>query len=66
MRREDPTVDHAQFEKNIASKLDDPEFTADIGPLLGAGIDWSIKTAAPIVSSRLTEILPGASWEGGG
>jgi len=30
-------VTRAQFEKNIAAKLLDPAFTADIGPLLAGG-----------------------------
>jgi hypothetical protein len=59
-------VTRAQFEKNIAAKLGDPEFTADIGPLLAAGFAWDIQTAAPVVSSRLIELLPGAPWKGGG
>ena len=56
-------VTRAQFEKNIAAKLLDPAFTADIGPLLAAGFAWNIKTAAPLVSSRLIELLPGAPWK---
>lgn len=64
MSREGHRVTRAQFEKNIAEKLDDPEFAADIGPLLAAGFDWNIKAAAPIVSSRLIEILPGEAWKG--
>ena len=64
--RDGHRVTRAQFEKNIAGKLSDPEFAADIGPLLAAGFDWNIKTAAPIVLSRLIERLPGAPWKGGG
>ncbi len=66
MSRDGQRVTRARFEKNIAEKLDDPEFAADIGPLLAAGINWNIKTAAPLVSSRLIEILPGAPWKGKG
>ena len=66
MSRDGHRVTRAQFEKNIAGKLSDPEFAADIGPLLAAGFDWNIKTAAPIVLSRLIERLPGAPWKGGG
>lgn len=57
-------VTRALFEKNIAGKLHDPEFAADISPLLSAGFTWDIKTAAPLVSSRLIEILPGDPWKG--
>ena len=54
----------AQFEKNIAAKLDDPEFAADIGPLLASVFTWDIKTAVPVVSTRLIERLPGDAWKG--
>jgi len=66
MKRGGHKVTRALFERNIAEKLMDPEFTADIGPLLAAGFAWEIETAAPIVSSRLIELLPGAPWKGGG
>ncbi|HVB33795.1 MAG TPA: nucleotidyl transferase AbiEii/AbiGii toxin family protein [Patescibacteria group bacterium] len=64
LRKEGLRVTRAQFEKNIAAKLDDPEFAADIGPLLASGFTWDIKTAAPVVSSRLIERLPGDPWKG--
>jgi predicted nucleotidyltransferase component of viral defense system len=66
MAREGHKVTRAQFGKNFAEKLGDPEFAADIGPLLAAGFVWDIKTAAPVVSSRLIERLPGAPWKGEG
>lgn len=47
------------FERNLASKLHDPLFTADIGPLLAPGYRWDIADAAKVVSSRLIAILPG-------
>lgn len=64
MKRDGHRVSRAQFERNIAGKLDDPQFQADIGPLLAAGFIWDIKTAAPVVSSRLIERLPGNPWKG--
>jgi len=66
LKRGGHKVTRAQFEKNMAEKLLDPAFTADIGPLLAAGFAWDIGTAAPVVSSRLIELLPGAPWKGGG
>jgi len=48
MRHEGHKITRAQFEKNIAEKLGDPDFTADIGPLLADGFVWDIKSAAPI------------------
>jgi len=47
------------FERNLASKLHDPLFTADIGPLLAPGYRWDIAAAARAVSSRLIAVLPG-------
>ena len=64
MRRDGHRVTRAQFERNIADKLHDAEFTADISPLLAAGVTWDIKTAAPVVSSRLIERLQGNPWKG--
>jgi hypothetical protein len=64
MNRDGLRVTRAQFETNIAAKLDDPEFAADIGPLLASGFAWDLKAAAPVVSSRLIERLPGAPWKG--
>lgn len=66
MKRGGHKVTRALFEKNMAEKLLDAEFTADIGPLLAAGFAWNIEAAAPVVSSRLIERLPGAPWKGGG
>lgn len=45
------------FERNLASKLHDPLFTADIGPLLAPGVGWDIADAAKTVSSRLIALL---------
>jgi len=57
-------VTRAQFEKNIDAKLHDPQFTADIGPLLAASYNWDMKAAAAAVQSRLIELLPGDPWKG--
>lgn len=57
-------VTRALFEQNFAAKLHDPQFTADIGPLLTAGYDWDSSAAAQTVSSRLLPLLPGDSWKG--
>jgi predicted nucleotidyltransferase component of viral defense system len=65
MEWEGHKITRALFERNMAGKLGDPEFTADIGPLLAAGFAWNIGTAASIVSTRLIELLPGDPWKGG-
>ena len=66
MSRDGHTVTRALFERNMAGKLHDPEFAADMSPLLSSGFTWDIKTAAPLVSLRLIEILPGDPWKGKG
>ena len=57
-------VTRAQFEENIAAKLRDPQFTADIGPVLAAGFLWDADRAAASICSTLIERLPGDPWKG--
>lgn len=64
MEKEGHHVTRAQFEKNMVLKLRDPKFRADISPLLATGFTWDMDEAAPVVSSRLIELLPGESWKG--
>lgn len=64
MKRDGHRVTRALFERNMAAKLQDPAFAADIGPLLSAGFTWDIKTAAPLVLSRIIAMLPGDPWKG--
>lgn len=52
------------FEQNIHAKRNDPQSTADIGPLLGTGYTWQFDTAASMVQEALIERLPGESWNG--
>ena len=59
-------VTRALFEQNMHAKLRDPQFTADIGPLLAPGFAWDIDAAATAVSERLIQALPGEPWNGGG
>lgn len=62
--REGHKVTRAQFEENLALKMRDPQFKADISPLLAAGYEWDAEAAAPVVSSRLIELLPDDVWKG--
>ncbi len=55
----------AQFEQNMDAKLRDPQFTADIGPLLATGFTWDIEAAAESISTNLIQLLPGDPWKGG-
>ncbi len=57
-------VSRAQFEKNIAMKSVDPQFTADIGPLLADGYRWDFDAAAAVVRTQLIERLRGKPWKG--
>lgn len=57
-------ITRALFEQNMQEKLTDPQFTADISPLLASGHSWDIKSAADAVSAELFERLPGESWRG--
>jgi len=57
-------VTRALFEKNLDEKMRDPQFTADIGPLLAPSYSWDVERAAAVVSSRLIQILPGDPWKG--
>jgi predicted nucleotidyltransferase component of viral defense system len=64
MEHENKRVSRAEFEENLAVKLTDPEFMADIGPLLAPGYQWEPEAEALEVSSRLIELLPGEPWKG--
>jgi hypothetical protein len=43
MKRGGHNVTRAQFEQNLEAKLGDPQFNADIGPLLAQGYEWDAK-----------------------
>ncbi|MCV0387925.1 MAG: nucleotidyl transferase AbiEii/AbiGii toxin family protein [Nitrobacter sp.] len=59
-------VTRAQFERNLALKMEDRQFTADIGPLLATGEDnWDMGAAADAVAQNLLARLPGAPWDRG-
>jgi len=56
-------VTRAQFEENLALKLEDPEFMADISPLLAPTYVWDPEGEAAVVSSQLIARLPGEPWK---
>ncbi|MGY4752605.1 nucleotidyl transferase AbiEii/AbiGii toxin family protein [Pannonibacter sp. Q-1] len=58
------TITRALFEQNMHQKRSDPQFTADIGPLLANGYAWDFESAAAKVQSALIERLPGEPWKG--
>jgi len=64
MDHEGHKVTRAQFEENLALKMEDPDFLADISPLLVAEHTWEPKDAARIISSGFIALLPGEPWKG--
>ena len=52
-------VTRAQYESNLQQKLSDPQFTADISPLLATGRSWDITEAAETVTVALIQRLSG-------
>lgn len=60
----DQAVARAVFEQNLHEKLNDPQFAADIQPLLTQGDQWDQRSAADRVFSELLSRLPGAPWPG--
>ncbi len=54
----------AQVEQNLALKMRDGAFLADLSPLLASGEGWDPVTAAALVSQRLVALLPGEPWKG--
>ncbi len=64
MAAEDAHVTRAMFEQNLAEKLTDTRFTADIGPLLAPTHAWDIAEAARRVQGAIVARLPGEPWKG--
>ena len=64
MREEGATVSRALVEQNLAAKARDPNFSADMSPLLAAGFAWEPAQAFHRVQAELVALLPGAPWRG--
>ncbi|MEK7269984.1 MAG: nucleotidyl transferase AbiEii/AbiGii toxin family protein [Planctomycetota bacterium] len=58
-------ISRAEFEANLAGKIGDPAFLADVRPLLAAGIAFDPVPAAARVRTALIARLPGEAWKGG-
>ena len=65
MDRDGHRVTRAMFERNLAGKLGDPQFGADMSALPRQGYRWRTAEAARTVSDRLISLLPGEPWKGG-
>ena len=64
MDREGSPVTRAMFERNLAGKLGDAQFNADMSALPRRGFEWRPTEAARAVSERLISLLPGEPWKG--
>ncbi len=53
----------AQYEQNLALKMRDPGFLADLSPLLAGGRAWDPTAAEALVSKELIALLPGDPWK---
>lgn len=52
------SVTRTQFAENLAAKLENRTFAADIGPLLADGYEWDLAGMAQSVSDELIALLP--------
>ena len=57
-------VSRAQFESNLAAKVNDRSFLEDVKPLLASGIAYDPAAAYELVRTRLIARLPGSPWKG--
>jgi predicted nucleotidyltransferase component of viral defense system len=57
-------ITRALFEQNMHLKLNDPQFTADISPLLANGYSWDMTKSADAIMTALIQRLPGEPWKG--
>ncbi len=54
----------AVFESNLANKLEDGPFVADVNALAVRDRTWNLRDAAAVVSDHLIALLPGDPWRG--
>lgn len=60
------TVSRAQFEANLAGKMQDVAFVDDVRVLIPQGVPYDPHVAAETVLAELIARLPGESWKGFG
>lgn len=58
------SVSRAELEANLAGKLQDPVFLADLQPLLAPGITWDLEAAVEWAFEEITPRLRGDRWKG--
>jgi predicted nucleotidyltransferase component of viral defense system len=68
LKHEGKAVTRAAFERNLAAKIDAPEFYSDVTPLLASTAAESLDRhrAFALVSEKLVSLLPGDPWKGAG
>ena len=64
MANDGVTVTQALFERNLAGKLRNPQFSADMSAVARPGFQWNPSEAARTVAHRLIQLLPGEPWKG--
>ena len=64
MARDGVAVTRALFERNLAGKLRNPQFSSDMSALPRAGFEWKPEEMAQTVARRLIQLLPGEPWKG--
>lgn len=64
MVRDSHPITRAQVEQNLALKMRDGAFLADLSPLLATGEAWDPIAAEALISERLVRLLPGDPWKG--
>ncbi|MBI5490277.1 MAG: nucleotidyl transferase AbiEii/AbiGii toxin family protein [Deltaproteobacteria bacterium] len=64
LEHEGRAVSRAEFEANLKQKMDDPDFVADVGPLISPGVEWDCGVAASFVLHQIVARLSGEPWKG--
>ncbi len=57
-------ISRAELEANLASKLQDRLFAADLRPLLAPGVPWNLDAAGRFVLDEMAPRLSGEAWKG--
>lgn len=57
VRAQGLTISQAEFRQNLEAKMEDPDFTADVVPLLPGGAAWAHDDAARFVRDQLLPLL---------
>jgi len=64
LARTETSISRAEFEANMADKLNSSDFRVDVVPLLRDPAGYDVDIAAAFVHERLIARLPGDAWKG--